>query len=52
MASFVVYMAVWKAFFTLYCIMLRRHQWLTNRALTFLSGWTYDIKAGILNIHC
>ena len=19
---------------------------------TFLSGWSYDIKAGILNIHC
>ena len=52
MAIFVVYMTVWKTFFTLYCIMLSsRLQSLTHGAL-FLSGWTYDMKAGILNIHC
>ena len=38
MVIFVVYMTVWKTFFTLYCIMLRRLQWLTHGALSYQVG--------------
>ena len=51
MAIFVVYMTVWKTFF---CFVLHHAENtpLVDSRCTFLSGWTYDIKAGILNIHC
>ena len=52
MAIFVVYMTVWKTSFTLYCIMLKKKTPMVDSRCTFLSGWTYDIKAVIVNIHC
>ena len=48
MAISVVHMTVWKTFFTLYCIMLRRLQWLTHGALSYEVGHQCYIKAGIL----
>ena len=51
MAIFVVYMTVWKTFF--YFVLHHAEKTpLVDSRCTFLSGWTYDIKAGISNIHC
>ena len=50
MAIFVVYMTVWKAFFY-FVLHYAEKTPMVDSPSTFLSGWTYDIKAGILNIH-
>ena len=51
MATFVVYMTVWKTFF--YFVLHRAEKTpMVDSQFTFLSGLTYDMKAGILNVHC
>ena len=50
MAIFVVHMTVWKTFFYFVLHPAEKAPMVVSRC-TFLSGWTYDIKSAILDIH-
>ena len=42
---------VWKTFFY-FVLHHAKKTPMVDSQCTFLSGWTYDTKAGILDIHC
>ena len=53
MAIFVVYMTVWKTFFTLYCIMLRRFQLVDSCFTSYQVGIresSFNMTRGVVKI--
>ena len=50
MAIFVVHMTGWKTFFTFLLLHHSEKTPMVDSRCTFLSGWTYDMNAGILRL--